>query len=192
MSTSLSTRALDQILALQLTVAWAGEGHGEPPELGWWATSLTDPEGGANFLERMFPRTHVWAALGGMREAARRTDERARGKTAKPDALITLYHFGFEWDEALRERFDQHKRSLVAPADVLGSTYAIRPTFDRAAFEKYLAGLAGKVAHEIVPGGRQLPGPLPPPDTAAVRLAAALLPLTPEYPLPFYVKSERA
>lgn len=95
MSPPIPPTALDRILALQLTVAWAGESHGEPPHLGWWAASLSDPEGGGDFLKRMLPRTHVWAALGGMREAARRTDERARSRTAAPDELITLYHFGF-------------------------------------------------------------------------------------------------
>ena len=181
---------LDRILAIQLTVAWAGEGHGEPPQLGWWATSLTDPEGGGNFLQRMFPRTHTWAALGAMREAARRADERARRKMANPDALVTLYHFGFEWDEALRERFDEHKRSLEPPHSVLDPAYAVRDAFDRGAFEKHLGALAGKVAYEVVPGGRQIHGSLPRPDEAAVRLAGALLPLPAEYPLPFYVRRE--
>ena len=37
---------LDEILALQLTVAWAGEAAGEPPRLGWWKTDLVDKEGG--------------------------------------------------------------------------------------------------------------------------------------------------
>lgn len=182
--------ALDRILALQLTVAWAGEGHGEPPQLGWWATTLADPEGGADFLQRMLPRTHAWAALGAMREAARRADERARRKMANPDTLVTLYHFGFAWDEALRERFDHHKRALDPPQSALDAAYDVRETFDRAALEKHLVRLAGKVAYEVVPGGRQLSGALPPPDDAAVRLAGALLPFTAEYPLPFYVRRE--
>lgn len=189
--------ALDRILALQLTVAWAGESHGEPAHLGWWATSLSDPDGGGDFLKRMLPRTHVWATLGAMREAARRADERARARTATPDALVTLYHFGFEWDEALRERLDEHKRSAAAPAAALGPMYDIQPAFDRAAFEKHLGslpnrgGLAGKITHEVVPGGRQLPGSPPPPEVAAIHLAAALVPLAADYPLPFYLERER-
>jgi hypothetical protein len=199
MPTTISTDALDRILALQLSVAWAGEQHGDPPSLGWWETSLADPDGGGDFLQRMFPRTHVWAALGSMREAARRADAKARGQTARSDELITLFHFGFEWDEALQERFEHHKRQGVEPpksddaedanrdpASVFGQHYAVRSKFDRAAFEKYLGALAGKVAHELVPGGRQLTGALGAYDEAAVQLARALLPLTPAYPLPFY------
>lgn len=202
MPTTISTDALDRILALQLSVAWAGEQHGDPPNLGWWETSLADPEGGGDFLQRMFPRTHVWAALGSMREAARRADAKAREKTARSDELITLFHFGFEWDEALQERFEHHKRQGVEPpksddvdganrdardpASVFGPRYAVVSKFDRAAFEKYLGALAGKVAHELVPGGRQLTGALGAYDDAAVQLARALLPLAPAYPLPFY------
>jgi hypothetical protein len=202
MPTTISTDALDRILALQLSVAWAGERHGDPPSLGWWETSLADPEGGGDFLQRMFPRTHVWAALGSMREAARRADAKAREQTARSDELITLFHFGFEWDEALQERFEHHKRQGVEPPktddvegekhdardpkSVFGQHYAVASKFDRAAFEKYLGALAGKVAHESVPGGRHLTGPLPAEDEAAVQLARALLPLLPAYPLPFY------
>ena len=150
----------------------------------------------------MFPRTHVWAALGSMREAARRADAKAREQTARSDELITLFHFGFEWDEALQERFEHHKRQGVEPPktddvegekrdardpkSVFGPHYAVVAKFDRAAFEKYLGALAGKVAHASVPGGRHLTGTLPAHDEAAVQLARALLPLTPAYPLPFY------
>lgn len=199
MAIAVSPVTLDRILAIQLTVAWAGEGGSEPPRLGWWATDLTDPESGGDFFRRLLPRTHVWASLGAVREAARRTDERERAKRATPDALVTLFHLGFEWDEALRERFEQHKRLerleqhqgvVAGPARVLGSAYAVHDTFERAAFEQYLTGLTGKVAYEIAPGGRQLTGALPALDQAAVRLAGALLPLAPQYPLPFYVKRE--
>jgi hypothetical protein len=140
----------------------------------------------------MFPRTHEWVALGIMREAARQADERARRKMANPEALVTLYHFGFAWDEALRERFDQHKRSLAAPASIFDAVYAVRERFDRAAFEQYLAGFAGKITYEVVPSGRQISGAPGQPDEAAVRLAGALLPLprTADYPLPFYVRRE--
>lgn len=186
MASPIPLPALDKILALQLTVAWAGETHGEPPHLGWWATSLSDPEGGEDFLKRMFPRTHVWAKLGAMREAARRVDERARSRMATPDALVTLFHFGFAWDEALRERLDEHKRASAVPEQVLGPAFGVRSGFDRGAFEKLLEGLAGKVAREIVPGGRQLTGPAPSPEIAALALAGGLLPLAAEYPMPFF------
>jgi hypothetical protein len=206
MPTLISADALDHILALQLSVAWAGEQHGEPPGLGWWETSLADPDGGGDFFQRMFPRTHVWAALGSMREAARRGDAKARAQAANADQLITLFHFGFEWDEALQERFEYHKRQSVEPpkvddvagphhnrlepASVFGKHYAVSAEFDRAAFEKYLGRLAGNVVYEIAPGGRQITSPFRTPEEAAVQLARALLPLVPSYPLPFYRVSE--
>lgn len=199
MPTPISSDALDKILGLQLTVAWAAERQGDPPGLGWWETSLSDPDGGGDFFQRMFPRTHVWAALGSMREAARRADAKARAQTAHADKLITLFHFGFEWDEALQERFEFHKRQAVEPfatddtdtprrdpASVFGKHYAVHSTFDQPAFEKYLHNLNGNVAYEIVPGGRQLKGAFGPPQDAAAQLAGALLPLVPNYPLPFY------
>lgn len=201
MPTAISPESLDKILALQLTVAWAGERQGDPPGLGWWDTSLADAEGGGDFFQRMFPRTHVWAALGAMREAARRTDAMARAQTANADQVITLFHFGFEWDEALQERFEFHKHQAVEPVRdidqgrtpqqsepkaIFGKHYAVQATFDRQTFEQYLHGLSKNATYEIAPGGRQIVGPLPSPEDAALCLARALLPLLPNYPLPFY------
>jgi hypothetical protein len=203
MPTPISPDALDIILAIQLTVAWAAERQGEPSGLGWWETSLADPDGGGDFFQRMFPRTHIWAALGSIREAARRVDEKARNQTAHADKLITLFHFGFDWDEALQERLEFHKRQAVEPvgvddidvarrdpASVFGKYYAIGSSFDKTAFEKYLHDLSGNVAYEIVPGGRQLKSAFGVPAEAAVQLARALLPLVPNYPLPFYRLTE--
>lgn len=53
----------DQILALQFTIAWAGEGRSQPKRLGWWDTDLVDEAGGGDFFARLAPRTHAWAAL---------------------------------------------------------------------------------------------------------------------------------
>jgi hypothetical protein len=36
---------LDKILALQIMVAWAGEGACEPKRLDWWRTDLIDELG---------------------------------------------------------------------------------------------------------------------------------------------------
>ena len=36
---------LDEILALQLSVAWVGEGRSQPRRLGWWQTDLIDDAG---------------------------------------------------------------------------------------------------------------------------------------------------
>lgn len=67
-----SSEVLDEILAIQFLVGWAGEGRSEPPRLGWWATDLVDEFGGGDFLKRLLPNTHKWAALEAVREAAKR------------------------------------------------------------------------------------------------------------------------
>ena len=51
----LSDEALDAILAVQLTVAWAGEGRSDPPRLGWWETDLVDQDGRGELLKRLLP-----------------------------------------------------------------------------------------------------------------------------------------
>jgi len=63
----LTEAALDEILALQFLVAWAGEGRCKPKRLGWWDTDLVDPDGGGDLLARLAPRTHAWAALEAVR-----------------------------------------------------------------------------------------------------------------------------
>jgi hypothetical protein len=45
--------ALDSILAMQLTVAWAGEGRCSPARPGWWDTDLIDEAGGGDFFARL-------------------------------------------------------------------------------------------------------------------------------------------
>jgi hypothetical protein len=187
---------LDHILALQLTVAWAGEALSEPARLRWWKTDLVDEAGGGDLLSRLLPRTHRWAALESVREAARRVDARARAKLADPDAAVTLYHWGFDRDEQLAERLTHHKRHANAaeaatdPAAVLGQALGITAAFEVAAFEAFLRKLCAKAAYETVPHGRQLKGPRPGSDAELCdRLVAALLPLSGEYPMPFAKKA---
>jgi len=55
MSEPIRDAILDTVLALQLTVAWAGEGLSEPPRLGWWQTDLVDELGGGDLLARLLP-----------------------------------------------------------------------------------------------------------------------------------------
>jgi hypothetical protein len=61
MTTQVSDSALDEILALQCTIAWAGEGRCSPRRLGWWDTDLIDESGGGDweaerFLSLAWPR----------------------------------------------------------------------------------------------------------------------------------------
>lgn len=177
---------LDAILAIQLTVAWAGETISGEERLGWWRSELTDPDAGGDFLARLLPRTHAWAALIAVRESARRVDEAARRRAGRPDAFWSLFHFGFAHDERLEGRLTEHRQAGTAPADALGSALGMRERFDRAAFTAWLEKLAGDVTSEVVPGGRKLAGSPKSPVDAARKLARALLPLGGAYPLPFY------
>ena len=119
MSTPIPDETLDAILAMQLTIAWAGEGRCSPKRLGWWDTDLIDDAGGGDFFARLLPQTHAWASLEAVREAARRTDAKARGKMADPDKMRSLYFLGFEVDEQLGDRLAAHKRSGKKPAEAL-------------------------------------------------------------------------
>jgi hypothetical protein len=188
---SLAETALDAILTLQLAIAWAGEGRCDPPRLGWWQTDLTDPDGGGDLLRRLLPRTHAWAGLEAVREAARRTDARLRTSLAHPDQLRTIYFLGFEVDERLQERLSAHKRSGVEPRVALpGLVYASvlvdgGASFSPETFATYLR--AGRVVGEaaVVPGGRELKGAVPDePALLVAKLASILVPFAPQYPLP--------
>jgi hypothetical protein len=166
---------LDAVLAIQLTVAWAGEGRCTPRRLGWWDTDLIDEAGGGDFFARLLPQTHAWASLEAVREAARRTDAKARGRMADPDKMRTLFFLGFELDEQLGDRLAAHKRSVPLTADF--------------AKEKVVAAFqGGDVAFtKVPPNGRQMKGHRPDaPDALVKRLAAALVPFVEEYPVPFY------
>ena len=104
----LTEGALDEILALQFLVAWAGEGRCKPRRLGWWDTDLVDPDGGGDLLARLAPRTHAWAALEAIRETARQTDTKARERHGEPDRLRTIFFLGFEAHEKLSDRLAAH------------------------------------------------------------------------------------
>jgi len=179
--------SLDTILALQLTVAWAGEGRCKPRRLGWWDTDLIDEAGGGDFFARLLSQTHAWASLEAVREAARRTDAKARVKMASPDKVRTIYFLGFELDEQLGDRLAAHKRSGRPPADALPLPLPLTANFSKTALLKALQG--GDSAFTTVPNGRQLKGQPPhAPEILVKRLSAALVaePLTEHYPLPFY------
>jgi hypothetical protein len=185
--------SLDEVLALQLVVSWAGETPGGVEKrLGWWKTDLVDPEGGGDLWKRLLPRTHRWAALDAARRAARLTDDKLRRAHARVDKMVTLFHFGFHLDEALDERLAHHKLEGRAPNEVLPLTDVITNPFDAAALLKRLDTGGRGVAVKVVPGGRQLKGAPPEPVEAARQLACAMLQDNPkEYPLPFFVAEAR-
>jgi hypothetical protein len=186
MGTATADDVLDAVLAIQLTVAWAGEGRCTPRRLGWWDTDLIDEAGGGDFFARLLPQTHAWASLEAVREAARRTDAKARGRMADPDKMRTLFFLGFELDEQLGDRLAAHKRSGRLPAEVLPLSVPLTADFAK---EKVVAAFQGGdvTFTKVPPNGRQMKGQRPDaPDALVKRLAAALVPLVEEYPVPFY------
>ena len=179
-------KSLDHILAVQISIAWAGESGGEPARLGWWASDLVDEVAGGDLFRRLAPHTHRWAALQAVREVARRADAAARKSTADPDQIISLFHLGFELDEQLDERLAWHKREETTPEEVLPDLFPITDALDRGQLEKWLESL--KCAdHQVQPVGRLVKGE-PPADLQSRidQLAATLLPLADRYPLPHY------
>ena len=183
MGPAVSDEILDQILAVQIVVAWAGE-TAKPTRLGWWRTDLIDPNAGGDLMERLLPRTHAWASLEAAREAARRIDEKARVRMGDPDKLRSLYFLGFAVDEALADRFALLKSQGRPPVEVL-RVGSVQEKFSKDA----LAALLGRkdVKFTVVPGGRQMKGPMPNDVGELIQaLGAGLIPLVDAYPLPFF------
>lgn len=177
---------LDGILALQLTVAWAGEGL-DARRLGWWRTDLIDEGAGGVLFARLMPHTKAWAGLEAALAAARQADAQARAAVAQPDRLRTLFHWGFHVDEHLADRLLALKHDGTVPRDVLPFPVDLAAPFDPGAFEAALRALAPKAAFEVVPSGRQMKGSMPDDSLDAARhLAAALVPLADRYPSPFF------
>lgn len=187
MTSVVTMSTLDAVLALQLTVAWAGEGASQPPRLGWWQTDLVDAAGGGDLFARLLPRTHPWASLEAVRKAARQTDQRARLALADPDRLRTLFALGFELDERLDERLAQLKRAGRPPLDALPFPVDFEAPFQPQAVSDALRLPGVDQEYRVIPGGRQMKGPAPQaPELLAHHLGAALLPFADQYPLPFY------
>jgi hypothetical protein len=180
---------LDEVLALQLLVAWAGEAKSDPPRLGWWQTSLVDEFGGEDLFRRLTPRTWRWAVLEAARIAARGVDADARSHAADGDRLRTLFHFGFEVDEQLDDRLAELKRAVPDPIEVLPMLADTGRPWEANRFLSRLAALtAVPVAASSV--GRRIKTALPDDLALAARmLAAAMAPITERYPAPHF-KSE--
>lgn len=180
----LSPAHLDEILSLQLAVAWAGEAAGEPARLGWWQSDLVDAEGGGDLFARLVPRTAPWASLILVREAARRVDAAVREQSGLGERGLSLFHMGFSVDEYLADRLAFHRQQLHDPARVFGPDFFVGRAWSKAAFETLLAGF-GQPKVEITPAGRLVAAAKAQGLELARLLAAALLPLTAKYPLPY-------
>jgi len=185
----LASAHLDEILALQLAVAWAGEAGGEPARLGWWKTDLVDDLGGRDLFNRLVPRTAQWAGLILVREAASRVDAAAREQSGLGDRALSLFHFGFSVDEHLTDRLAFHRQQLHDPSQVFGEGFFVGSAWSKGAFERFLAPF-GKPKVEVTPGGRLVAAAKAHGIELARLLAAALLPLAPKYPLPYVEAGE--
>lgn len=178
---------LDAILALQMTVAWAGEGLCAPKRLDWWRTDLVDELGGGDLFQRLFPKTHQWASLEAVRKVAIQQDRQARLDMAKPDQVRTLFFWGFAIDERLAERLTFHKRNGKPPMEVLSFPVEVYGTFSKADFEEAICIPGQKIDFKVVPSGREIADEMPESlNLCAQKLTAGLLPLTNSYPMPFY------
>jgi hypothetical protein len=184
---------LDEVLSIQLLLAWAGESPGgDQPRLGWWKTDAIDEEAGGDLWKRLLPRTHRWAGLDAARRAAYLTDERLRRRAKNADRQLTLFHFGFDVDEALAERLAHYVLEAHNPIEVLPLLSAMAtPGLDRAALGNALGVKGMDASFKVVAEGRQLKRvPNEPLPALARRLAAALLadPVATTYPVSFVLE----
>ncbi|MBW4580234.1 MAG: BREX-6 system BrxE protein [Tildeniella nuda ZEHNDER 1965/U140] len=178
---------LDAILALQMTIAWAGEGLCEPKRLNWWRTDLIDQSGGGYLLQNLLPKTHEWASLEAVRQAAIQQDKQTRQNLAQPDHIRTLFFWGFIIDEQLADRLGQHKRSGQSPDQSLPLPLELGSDFTTANLEAAIRIPNQVIDFKVAPSGRELMGKMPDSLELCVRnLVAALLPLAERYPMPFY------
>ena len=177
--------SLDKILALQVMVAWAGEGACAK-RLDWWRTDLVDELGGGDLFKRLFPYTHRWAALEAVRQVAIQVDRQTRLSMAKPDEVRTIFFWGFAVDEQLAAQLSFHKRNGKEPLEVLPFPLEPNGHFVKDDFEEAIRIPNHHVAHKVVPGGREIAAMPEASELRARKLAAGLLPLADKYPMPFY------
>ncbi len=134
--------------------------------------------------------------------AAIQQDRRKRLDMAKPDAVRTLFFWGFAVDEQLTERLAFHKQNGVNPfgfvksqkskVEVLPFSLDISQPFSQADFEEAISIPHQNVDFKVVPSGREIFGEmLQALDECAKKLAFALLPIVESYPMPFYRLEER-
>jgi hypothetical protein len=174
---------IETILKLQLLVAWAGEAA----RLGWWKTNLIDRYGGLDLFRRLAPRTGDISAWEQLRLAATAVDLERRRQQADPDRLITLFHLGHDVDEAIAD----HIRHIKVSAGSMSALIPEDPDHPEEPWngEGFVARLTplGAADVETTPTGRRIRTEIPVGhDVRAKRLAAALLPLAPQYPLPYF------
>jgi hypothetical protein len=186
---SITTTELDAALTAQFVVAWAGEG-GEEKRLTWWRTDLIAEFGGLDLFRRLVADTAEWAALQATREAARRVDADLRRQAHDADGIITLFNLGFELDERIDERLQDHKRSGTTPTTALPGLAGPITIHWRADHFSEWVQQHGEVQVVTTPIGRHIKGEPPWDLSALIRgLVAGLAPLSDRYPLVHFRRS---
>ena len=195
---SLPIETLDTILALQITVAWAGEqGDNEKEKMGWWKTTLIDSDAGIDVFGSIAPHTKLWLCCKAAREVARRTEETLRKKSNEPEKVYSLFHLGDGIDFLLAERLDSliHQKAdfknILRYINLSGEAFFTRSieeqTWKKESFEKWLSSL-GKTDFKEESVGRALSGAdrqlAQDPLARAQKFVCALNPLSSNYPFP--------
>lgn len=177
---------LDKLLAAQFLVGWAGE-SGEEPRLGWWQTDMCSEFGGEDLFQQILPRTHQWATLQTVREAAARTDAGMRDRAHDSDTILSLYALGFQLDEKVEDRLRFLKQSGQAPNEALPELGTMLSAgWNQEHFADWVKG-HGDVKFQKAPAGRQIRGKVPDSvDSLADKLIAGLSPIAEEYPMPHF------
>lgn len=104
---------------------------------------------------------------------------------AKPDAVRTLFFWGFSIDEQLADRLIFHKQKGINPSETLPFPVDIYQAFSKPDFEEAISIPHGKANFKLVPSGREIVDEtLKALDECAKRLASALLPFSDKYPMP--------
>lgn len=187
----LSDEHLDELLTLQLSVAWAGESIDRRARLRWWSTMLVDEFGGLDLMERLLPETGKWAALEVVRMVARAADDEARKTASDPDAVRSIFHLGFTVDEQLDDRLAEHKRSGVAPTEALPDLIGFDDEWEKGTWAAWLERLdIAPSDFRVEPGGRLVRDADASMEPVALvrRLVGALHKPSDDYPAPHVMK----
>jgi hypothetical protein len=114
-------------------------------------------------------------------------DAAGRAKHGDGDKLRTIFFLGFDLNEKLGDRLAVHKRDRRVPEDVLTFPFPLAGKFPQVAVAQFLATDGPAAFEKVPPIGRRLKGTIPKgPDRLVAVLAAALLPPTDQYPMPFH------
>ena len=187
---ALPTNTLDQILAIQILIAWAGEG-GDEPRLDWWKSEVLSEFGGFSTLQELMPNTALWLACKAAREIAKREDEKRRKTSSDSDQIYTIYRLGFEIDEQLEHQLSDliHAKSSLSILfkDIPWVEDLTEQEWEQDGFDKWLRSLGERGTHKDEPTGRRIVGSAPEDILTRVqKLANHLSPLSKNYPMSYY------